>query len=237
MASANELLRKIETARLWNYFHKDWLLPMRVVLRAQLPAGYRVFVESEAVLISPTAPETSATVLPDVSVGRGTAQVGSGASPNANAGTAAVVEAEEACTTETHYSLVIRRAPENYIVAVVELLSPSNKGLGNRLDREKHLRKRRQYLDAGISLLEIDSLLEGERDLPEPLAPLAADRRIAWAAFHEDSRRRYRGWGWNELEPLPTVEWRIDIGQAALIDLEMTLRAAVEFNDWEQLCG
>jgi hypothetical protein len=33
MNAANELLSKIETARLWSYFHKDWLLQIRQALR------------------------------------------------------------------------------------------------------------------------------------------------------------------------------------------------------------
>lgn len=47
MDNPNELLSKIEAARLWAYFHKDWLLEMRQGLRPQLPASYHVFVESE----------------------------------------------------------------------------------------------------------------------------------------------------------------------------------------------
>jgi hypothetical protein len=33
MNAANELLSKIEAARLWSYFPKDWLLQMRQALR------------------------------------------------------------------------------------------------------------------------------------------------------------------------------------------------------------
>src|SRR5690606_24490551 len=97
--------------------------------------------------------------------------------------------------TETHYTLIVRRSPDQRIVAAVELLSPSNKGIGNRLDREKHLRKRGDYLDAGVNLLEIDALLHGERDLPPALATLADYERVAWTATHGEGRRRYRGFG------------------------------------------
>jgi hypothetical protein len=51
-------------------------------------------------------------------------------------------------------------------------LFASNKGLGNRWDRERHLRKRDGYLQAGVSLLELDALIRGERDLPDPLQRL-----------------------------------------------------------------
>jgi hypothetical protein len=128
------------------------------------------------------------------------------------------------------YSLIIRREPDNQVVAAMELLSPSNKGL----DREHHLRKRGEYLDAGISLLELDPLLHGERDLPEPLARLTEYQRIAWTAYHLEGRRKYRGWGWNQTEPLPQIDWRIDAAQTPILDLSQTLAAAIEFNRWEE---
>ena len=52
---------------------------------------------------------------------------------------------------------------------------------------------------------------------------------------HEEGRRRYRGWGWNEPDPLPTIGWEIDAVQTVLIDLGETLSEAVAFNDWVSL--
>lgn len=234
-SSANDLLTRIEAARLWSYFHKDWLLQLRQALREQLPPDYRVFVESEAVLISPDAASPVAAVLPDVSVSRST----SGPFPHsplaAESPTAAVIEAEEPCELETHYMLVIRRAPEQHIVAAVELLSPSNKGVGNRLDQQQHLRKRSEYLNAGVSLLEIDALVQGERDLPPALSRLADYERCAWTAHITGGKRRFRGWGWRAADPLPVLDWFIDASQRATINLGQTLGAAVAFNDWERL--
>src|SRR5581483_6356494 len=107
MTSANQLLTRIETERLWGYFHKDWLLQIRQALRDQLPDNYRVFVESEAVLISPES-EVAASILPDVAISR--SHLESRIQPAAESVTAAVIEVEEPCEQETHYSLVIRRA-------------------------------------------------------------------------------------------------------------------------------
>lgn len=220
---------------MWNFFHKDWLLQLRIELREQLPADYRVFVESESVLVSPSEPETTAAVvLPDIAVVSASSPEPSNPSAaGVHAATSAIIEAEETWESETHYSLVVRREPDNQVVAAMELLSPSNKGLGNRLDRERHLRKRDEYLDAGISLLELDPLLHGERDVPEPLARLTEYQRIAWTAYHLEGRRKYRGWGWNQAEPLPQIDWRIDATQTPILDLSHTLAAAIEFNRWE----
>lgn len=40
MVDIPELLTRIERKRLWAYFHKDWLLQIRELLRPQLPAGW-----------------------------------------------------------------------------------------------------------------------------------------------------------------------------------------------------
>lgn len=194
MSNLNDLLTRVEAAGLASFFHKDWLLQIRTLLRSQLPTDYRVFVESEA-----------------------------------------VIEVEGPVEVETHYSLLIRRGPANVLVAALELLSPSNKGLGNRFDRERHLKKRVEYLDCGISLLELDPLLNGVRDLPPPLTRLTEYDRIGWSAYHHEGRRQYRGWGWNQAEPLPQIDWQIDAEQRPVINLSETLRTAADFNDWTTL--
>lgn len=233
----NQLLARVESARLWGFFHKDWLLQIRLTLRDQLPSDYRVFVESEAVLISPEASGAPARViLPDVLVARppfGAASQTLGKS--AEDTTAATVEVEEAYTVETQYHLTIRRSPDQEIVAAMELVSPSNKGIGNRLDRQKHLRKREEYLDAGINLLEIDVLLDGERDLPPSVSQLKEYQRIAWSVSYREGRRLFQGWGWNFADPLPKIQWQVDSDHGVRLDLGKTLADAVAFNDWESL--
>lgn len=237
MDNLNALLTQIEAARLWNYFHKDWLLPIRLAVRQRLPAEYRVFVESEAVLITPDAwDQPGSPILPDISLSRAPSAPAAAASHReAVPASTAVVEADEPCDVETHYSLVIRRAPENHVVAAAELISPSNKGLGNRLDQQQHLRKRSEYFDAGVNLLELDALTAGARVLPDSLTRLSGYDRAAWTAFHDAGRRRYRGWGWNQNDPLPEIDWPIDTAQTVRIDLAATLREAAEFNRWEEL--
>lgn len=237
MTNPNDLLTRIETARLWSHFHKDWLLQIRQTLREQLPGEYRVFVESDTVLIAPESGEAAGTVLPDVAVTYSERPPATTPGTQSGRATAAVIEADVPCDLEVHYSLVIRRAPEHFVVAVAELLSPSNKGVGNRLDEQQHLRKRDESLNAGVSLLEIDALLGGRRELPEPLARLADYERIAWTSTFDTGRRQYRGWGWNPPDAPPTLDWRIDAGQQVLIDLARTLSDAAAFNDWERLAA
>jgi hypothetical protein len=148
---------------------------------------------------------------------------------------AAVVEVEEPCEISSKYTLLIRRAPQNYVVAVLEMLSPTNKGVGNPFDREKYLRKRDGYLQAGINILEVDALLEGQRLFPALLSELGRFDRNAWVAYHADGKRRLRGWGWNEPDALPVIPWMVEQSLEVLVDLPMALEEACEFNRWEDL--
>ncbi len=233
MVSPNALLLQIERARLWAYFHKDWLLQMRALIRPQLPEGYRLFVESEAILISPDETVGVGNVLPDASVARHKKTPPSAPEPSAKATTAALIEVEETCETFTQYRLIIRRAPDQVVVAALEILSPSNKGLGNRLDQDKYLRKRSSLLDAGVNVLEIDALLDGERMVPPQLSGLVEFDRTAWTAFHRDARRTFRGWGWKELDPVPVIPWTVEDELEVVVDLALALEQAREFNQWD----
>lgn len=73
-----------------------------------------------------------------------------------------VVRLEET-EIERESSIEIRDRKSRELVAVIELLSPSNKRLGP--DREQYLAKRRQLLNSGVHFVEID-LLRGWPRLP-----------------------------------------------------------------------
>lgn len=235
MENPNVLLSRIEAGHLWAYFHKDWLLEIRTLLRPQLPPEYHVFVESEAILVTPDALDVPAPVMPDLAVASAATGRVTSSLPSAQEGTAAVVELDEPFEIVSKYSLLIRRAPENEVVAALELLSPSNKGIGSRLDRQKYLRKRDAFLEAGVNFLEIDALMRGERLYPPQLARLGSFERNAWGASFEAGRRRLRGWGWNSGDQLPFIPWSIDEGQRVMVDLLAAFSAACDFNRWEQL--
>jgi len=71
--------------------------------------------------------------------------------------------------------------------------------------------------------------------LPESLSDLANFDRNAWTADHDQGRRRLRGWGWNEPDPLPIIPWTIESGVEVLIDLPATVNEAFAFNRWQDL--
>lgn len=235
MTRAADLLERIESRGLWAFFHKDWLLQIRADIRPQLPPEYAVFVESEAIVMSPDPDAALQVAGPDLSVARPESAAGRDAAGRRV--TQAVLEVEETCELCTTYSLLIRRAPDNRIVATCEMLSPTNKGTFGPVHRETYLRKRDQYLASGINVLEIDALLQGERLLPRPLERLSQYRRNVWTLLHRDGKRRWRGWGWNIEEEVPVVPWDVEPELTVCVDLARTLNEAVTFNPWERLAG
>lgn len=233
MVDIPALLTRIERKRLWAYFHKDWLLQIRELLRPQLPRELAIFVESEAVVIAPDSAGPTASLSPDVAIARPGHETF--AARSAEQVSAMVLEVDEEIELYESYSLVIRRAPDNRVVAAAEILSPTNKGVFGTLDKEKYLRKREAYFDAGINLLEIDALLEGDRLLPPALERLRSFDRTAWTVCHTAGRRHFRSWGWSATEPLPRVEWEVEPGLSTLVDLALSCQRACEFNPWETL--
>ena len=199
----------------------------------RLPRELAIFVESETILISPGATEPSAVFAPDLSVAGPKADVP--VASMSERASATVLEVEEEIELFEQYSLLIRRAPENRVVAAAEILSPTNKGVFGLLDKEKYLRKRDTYIEAGINLLEIDVLLEGDHLLPPALDRLRSFDRTAWTDCHAAGRRHFRSWGWSATEPLPTVEWEVEPGLSTLVDLALSCQRACEFNPWETL--
>jgi len=101
----------------------------------------------------------------------------------------------------------------------------------------KYLRKRDEYLAAAVSVLEVDGLLEGERLLPHPLTALGGYARNVWTVHHRDGHRSWRGWGWNDDDEPPTIDWRIEEDVVVEMSLAGALDRAVAFNPWERIAG
>jgi hypothetical protein len=146
-----------------------------------------------------------------------------------------LIEIDEPYELFSRYALIIRRSPHNRVVAAVEMLSPTNKGLASRADRDKYLLKRDSFAEAGVNFLEIDALIRGERLLPDSLGALADYERNAWTALYHGDSRRLRGYGWNTNQRIPVIRWEVEVGVEALIDLDQTARTALELNRWPSL--
>lgn len=235
MQEGNRILRLIESRRLWAPFHKDWLLAIREILRPQLPAEYAIFVESEAIVVAPVPDGPAKPLAPDLFVAR--PETGRPPAPSPGGRRQATLEVVESCEVSVQYTLQVRRAPEDRVVAVCEILSPTNKGVHGDAEKRRYLRKREEYLSAAVSILEVDGLLEGERLLPPHLTTLRDYARNAWSVHQRDGHRSWRGWGWDEDDEPPAVDWLIEEDLRADVLLASALDRALAFNPWKRILG
>ena len=112
----------------------------------------------------------------------------------------------------------VRDRRNRELVAVVELLSPSNKRRGP--DRSQYLAKRRQLLTGPAHLVEID-LLRGGEPLPVEDRP---DCDYSVTVSRAEDRPRAGFWPIRLRDPLPTVPVPVHLGEPdARLDLQALL--------------
>jgi len=143
-----------EQAAHWQDFHAEFLSTLRRHLAPRITPGYFVQLE-EHVYIHDLPPE------PRRLAGRADLSVARSGPSTAGVPAAAVLEAPAevllpAQDVERAPFLEVRDRRGRELVAVIELLSPSNKRPGE--DREQYLAKRRELLRGAAHLVEIDFL-------------------------------------------------------------------------------
>lgn len=172
----------IETPKLWTDFHNDLAAEIRASLNEKIQPHYfarlETFVTYETIEIG-----KKASIRPDVSVWQ----------PSTARETAVAYETRTTAPIESQVSLdvplelnrvEIYRAGGEWLVTVIEILSPVNKKRGHDAHTD-YLRKRRDLLRSSAHFIEIDFLRGGERpplETPVPVAPYyamlsRADRR------------------------------------------------------------
>jgi hypothetical protein len=229
---------QIERQGLWWVFHKHLMVEMFEWLRQRLGDEYLVDFDSQVLLI-PYAPGPVRSLLPDVSVAA-LAPARVIAVPAGPEATPALLEVDEELTEVEQYSIHIRQRNQPdlldplgfQVVAVVELLSPSNKGQTGSADRRKFLAKRHSYLASPVSYTEIDLLMAGERDLPQPVEPLEAYPYMVWSSQVQTQARHYWGWGWETADPLPAITVPLDYPNVHTLDLAWCYQQAYVRNRW-----
>lgn len=154
----------LEQPRFWPGVHNDLIAQMRTNLGPQLPPQYRMEINErfEIDVAPPVDDEAPRGIIPDLSITteRGDAGGVLVAEPPAPEG--GVLVQTPAPVRVTY--LEVRQAPDDRVVTVVEILSPSNKAPGS--GRTDYIRKREDILTSPVNLVEIDLLRGGE---PMPL--------------------------------------------------------------------
>ena len=131
---------------------------------------------------------------------------GTGASPAGRSAAAAVAEPAarvrlgEEVSVEKQYRVEVRSRDDDRVVAVIELLSPTNKS--EELARLQFLAKRKRLVESGVHFLQIDLLRGGRRLLPVGADPGGAHYNALLARGGEAEADVYY---WSLRDRLPTL--------------------------------
>ena len=217
----------LESPSHWGSFHQWLTTAIAAHLNRSLPSGYVAELDQYVWLANEPGGERDLLGRPDAFVtprpDRPEAEEG---------GVAVAVEVVAEPTLQTTLPKFKKRkqgfvkittADGAEVLAVVELLSPSNKST----DRAAYLAKRNEYLAAGVNLLEIDLLRAGDRLPVGKPQPPATDYYIVLC--RADSPGRASVWAFGVREPVPVVPLPFKAGVApAVLDLRACLDRAYD---------
>jgi hypothetical protein len=191
----------LERRGVWEQVHTDLIVSIRRFLTPLLRPRYHVGIE-ERTYLAILPPEEQSTGIPDVLIAGPKRESGGQASTKFQSSTAraepmvAVLPVPE--EVKERY-LEIRSLPDQQVITVIEILSPSNKLPGE--GREQYERKRFKVLGSRTNLVEIDLLRAGE---PLPMkAPAASDYRVVVSRAAQRPRGDVYLFGVRD--PIPTL--------------------------------
>lgn len=166
---------RIETSGLWPDFHVSFINSLRDWLLRRLGRGYLALIE-ERVYIAWEGASLPSLYRPDVAVARvDTGEVAAQAPSSTAAATPPLIVPVALLDEVREYTVSIKTAAGRLVTAI-EVLSPNNKRMGHE-GRQAYLAKRLDMFAAGVHLVEIDLLREGERlPLAQPWPP--CDRAV-----------------------------------------------------------
>lgn len=193
----------LEQPRFWPGAHNDLIAQMRTSLGPQLPPRYRMEINERYeldVTLSIDA-EGSRDIIPDLSV----------TTERTNAGGVLVKEPAGGILVATPAPvrvtfLEVRQAPDDQVVTVVEILSPTNKAPGS--GRSDYIRKREGILASPVNLVEIDLLRGGESMPLTTPVPRCYYRILVSREQWRPSARLFPFMVWDAIPrfPIPLVE-------------------------------
>jgi hypothetical protein len=199
----------VESQLTWRDFHTRFLTYLGDAINDRLPERYLAMIEGEVSLVAQSGDDRSRRV-PDLAVTVDPLR----ASPKdhgAATGTALMMEpvtvplATEAIEVPAARRWIeIRRQPDRSLVAVIELLSPSNKFQPGWTE---YIEKRLELIHQPIHLVELDFLIEGHR-----LPMNGALPRGDYYAFVSRAGRRPDSevYGWSVRQPLRAIPLPLD---------------------------
>ena len=217
----------LEQTAHWQDFHIEFLTTIRRALTPQVGSNYIVQLEEHVYIHDMAADTRSPVDRGDVTVARSRLTDQGGAATGILDAPAEVELPEQ--DEERIRFLEIRDRRGRELIAVIELLSPSNKRSGE--DRELYLAKRREILRSPAHLVEID-LLRGWVPMPVRNRP-ACDYSVM--VSRAEGRPKAGMWAIKLHERLPVipVPLRMEDGDVR-IDLQEALNSAYDAAAYER---
>jgi hypothetical protein len=189
----------LEHPVLWPSVHTRLMVWIAHQLGPRLRPRYIATVEERVYLEGPNQER-----VPDVHVQRVRGNGGSTAVAEPASHAPLILEVEELEIRE-HYVQILDRLRDMRVVAVIEVLSPSNKTPGP--GRDAYLEKRREALASECHLIEIDLLRRGHHVLSVPEASVRAEASYDYLACVNrwPRRKRFELYPWRLRDPLPQL--------------------------------
>ncbi len=220
----------LERLSIFSDFHAGFIASMRALLQTELPAPYYAAMGRRA-----WVEITERNIGPDVSVmlearqgdhSRGSVVV---AEPNLTQPVVIHVPHDE--RVETLIEICEGRGSERRVVTVIEVLSPSNKTIGEH-GRNLYLQKQQELLQSKTHLIEIDLLRAGLHSTAVPRDRL--QRKVTRYDYHVclhrfDKFEDYFVYPFTMTEQLPTVPVPLLPGDGEVkLDLQAAFRRTYE---------
>jgi Protein of unknown function (DUF4058) len=188
----------LEGQGLWPDFHVSFLAELRNALADRLPESYVARIDERMNLVEVPTEEVKL-VRPDVAVMRQGPERSASPRPRGTLTLEPVTIPLKFLEEFREVYIEILHGLDRRLVAVVELLSPSNKAGNGRRD---YLAKRNGLMQQEVHLVELDFLIAGHR-LPME-QPLPAGDFFALVA-RGDRRPDCAVYAWTVRDPLPTI--------------------------------
>jgi hypothetical protein len=205
----------LERATAWESFHPNLITAIQYHIGAQLPPDYVVRIESRMYIHEPPA-ERRYFGSTDFGISRPPTVPSNGTATLTAPTQVTILDAVDI----QRVGFVTIRDRDNFdLVAVLELLSPTNKYAGP--DREQYLTKRRELLRSRAHFIEIDLFRGGPRMPPDEIP--ACDYCALVSRVEE--RPQAGVWPWHLRDALPVLPVPLRAGEP---DATLNLKAVLD---------
>lgn len=197
----------LEDPVLWQGVHQGLISSMRAELNSFLPPNYVADMGERLYVLEP-----GRSIYPDVFVMERTI-VNKPKKSTGAPGSVATCDPPVVLTVEPEqirevFIEILSLKPERHIIAIIEVLSPSNKMAGSE-GREQYRKKQSEVLGSDIHLIEIDLLRHGEHTVAIPYQRLR--ERATWdylVSLHRGQGKlfgRFEFWAVTLQQRLPRI--------------------------------